>query len=73
MDDPIFLAGRIVGLSLSRIPDSEEFVLKVVSEVKFPDREPLFSQMFFDLSQYELDAFLESVAQVTGRPAGDQD
>lgn len=65
MDDPIFLAGRIVGLSLNRIEGSSEFVLKVTYEVEFPHEEPRLIQMFFDLSQYELDAFLESVKQVS--------
>ena len=71
MEDPIFVAGRIVGLSLTRIPDNDEFVLKAVYEVEFQLGEPILTQQFFLLSQYELDAFLESVRLASQDPPSD--
>ena len=51
-------------VSLHRTPDNKGYVLTVTLELEFPDREPLWAQQGYYLTDYELDPFLESVDQV---------
>ena len=51
-------------VSLHRSPDNKGYVLTVTLELEFPDREPLWTQQGFYLTDYELGPFLETVDQV---------
>ena len=44
--------------------DNKGYVLTVTLELEFPDREPLWTQQGFCLTDYELGPFLETVDQV---------
>ena len=58
-------------VSLSRMPDNKGYALTVTLELQFPDREPIWSQQGFFLTDYELGPFLETVDCV--REPGDGD
>ena len=51
-------------VSLHRIPNSNGYALTVTLELQFPDREPIWTQHGFYLTDYELEPFLESVDRV---------
>ena len=56
-------------VSLRRIPNNKGYALTVTLELEFPDREPLWTQQGFYLTDYELGPFLETVDCV--RESGD--
>ena len=56
-------------VSLYRMPDNKGYALTVTLELQFPDREPMWTQQGFFLTDYELVPFLETVDDV--RESGD--
>ena len=56
-------------VSLRRMPDNKGYALTVTLELEFPDREPIWGQHGFYLTDYELGPFLETVDCV--RESGD--
>ena len=67
--DLIIVPPQIVSLTLDRSKDKDVFHLEVVFElVGSPEESSGLAQMIYSLSQYELDAFLESVHRASNNP-----
>ena len=59
----------VTAVYLHRMPNNKGYALTVTLELQFPDREPIWSQQGFYLTDYELGPFLETVDCV--RESGD--
>ena len=53
-------------VSLHRSADVKGYVLTVMLELEFPEREPIWSQIGYYLTDYELQPFLATVDQLRG-------
>ena len=67
--DLIFVPPQIVSLTLDHSKDKDAFYLEIVFELEgLPEESSHLTKMVYSLSQYELDAFLESVYRTSNKP-----